>query len=64
MVIKHICKHYNTTTTDKPVFRGKIWDRVKVIDHLLKEVQLRGSIHMKFATTEQEQSDFLIYVTT
>ena len=51
MVIKHICKHYNTTTTDKPVFRGKIWDRVKVIDH------------MKFATTEQEQSDLLIYVT-
>ena len=36
MVIKHICKHYNTTTTDKPVFRGKIWDRVKVIDNLFK----------------------------
>ena len=30
MVNKHICKHYNTTTTVKPVFRGNIWDTEKV----------------------------------
>ena len=53
---------YPKLYTVKLVLRGHIWDKEKVIFLRVWPLK-RGSIHMKFSMTGQENSDLLIQVT-
>jgi len=52
----------NSYYTVKPVLRGHIWDKEKVVLQDRWPLK-RGSIYMKFSMTRQEKSDLLIQVT-
>jgi len=46
----------------KPVLRGQLWDKEKVVFQDRWPLK-RGSIHMKFSMTGQKKCDLLIQVT-
>ena len=55
---------YNVNNTIKPVLRGHdLSDKEKVVLYDRWSIK-RGSIHMKFSMTGQENGDLLIQVTT
>ena len=52
----------SVTIVVKPVLRGDIWDKEKVILQYRRPLK-GGSIHMKLSMTGQEKCDLLIQMT-
>ena len=52
----------NYLITVKPVLRGHLWDKKKVVFNDRWPLK-RGAIHLKFSMTGQEKCDLLIQVT-